>query len=231
MLIPYSQLQNLLLEHNIKLNGVLHVGAHECEELPFYNHIGITADRIIWIDAIDRKVVEAQNKGIPNIYNAVITDKDDEEVVFNVSNNDQSSSILEFGTHSTEHPWVVYVDKIQKKSITLNSFFERNNIDGNKYDFWNFDIQGAELMALKGASKYLPNVKVLYLEVNEKELYKDCGLIGDIDQFLSQYNFKRVITNITKHGWGDAVYIKTTAVVSKEEKFIDNMRINMVKHF
>ena len=231
MLIPHSQIQNILLANNIKLNGVLHVGAHECEELPFYNHIGITADRIIWIDAIDRKVIEAKNKGIQNIYNAVVTDKDDEEVVFNVSNNDQSSSVLEFGTHSTEHPWVVYVDKIQKKSITLNSFFERNNIDVNKYDFWNFDIQGAELMALKGASKYLPNVKVLYLEVNEKELYKDCGLIGDIDQFLSQYNFKRVITNITKHGWGDAVYIKSTQTASLNDEVIDGMRINMVKYF
>ena len=209
----------------------MHIGAHDCEEITIYNNLGLNNEDIIWIDALPFKVEEAKNRGIPNVYNALITDKDDEEVVFNVSNNDQSSSILEFGTHSTEHPWVVYVDKIQKKSITLNSFFERNNIDGNKYDFWNFDIQGAELMALKGASKYLPNVKVLYLEVNEKELYKDCGLIGDIDQFLSQYNFKRVITNITKHGWGDAVYIKTPAVVSKEEKFIDNMRINMVKHF
>uniref|UniRef100_A0A6C0LRU2 Methyltransferase FkbM domain-containing protein n=1 Tax=viral metagenome TaxID=1070528 RepID=A0A6C0LRU2_9ZZZZ len=231
MLIPYSQIQNILLANNIKLTGVLHVGAHECEELSFYHQIGIKPDQIIWIDAIDRKVLEAQNKGIPNVYNAVVTDKDDEDVCFNVSNNDQSSSVLEFGTHSTEHPWVVYVDKIQKKSITLNSFFERNNIDGNKYDFWNFDIQGAELMALKGASNYLPNAKVLYLEVNEKELYKGCALIGEIDTFLSQYNFKRVITNITVHGWGDAMYIKSTPVVSQNDQFINNMRINMVKHF
>ncbi len=101
MLIPYSQIQNILLANNIKLTGVLHVGAHECEELSFYHQIGIKPDQIIWIDAIDRKVLEAQNKGIPNVYNAVVTDKDDEDVVFNVSNNDQSSSVLEFGTHST----------------------------------------------------------------------------------------------------------------------------------
>ena len=105
------------------------------------------------------------------------------------------------------------------------------NIDGNKYDFWNFDIQGAELMALKGASKYLPNAKVLYLEVNEKELYKGCVLIGEIDTFLSQYNFKRVITNITVHGWGDAVYIKSTQTDSLDDQVIDGMRINMVKYF
>jgi hypothetical protein len=47
----------------------------------------------------------------------------------------------------------------------------------------------------------------MYLEVNEKELYKDCGLINDVDNFLSQYNFKRVLTKMTTHGWGDALYI------------------------
>ena len=101
----------------------------------------------------------------------------------------------------------VYVDKIQQKSITIDTFFERNSIDASKYNFWNFDIQGAELMALKGSTKSIKHAKVLYLEVNEKELYKNCGLIHEIDDFLSQYNFKRVLTNITSHGWGDALYI------------------------
>ena len=145
---------------------------------------------------------EATQRGIPNVYNDVITDKDDEEIIFNVSNNVQSSSVLEFGTHLHEHPWVVYVDKINLKSITINTFFKRNNIDTSKYNFWNFDIQGAELMALKGATQSIKHAKAIYLEVNEKELYKNCGLITEIDTFLLQYNFKRVLTNITTYGWG-----------------------------
>ena len=62
-------------------------------------------------------------------------------------------------------------------------------------------------MALKGATNSIKYAKVIYLEVNEKELYKNCGLITDIDNFLSQYKFKRVVTNMTCHGWGDALYI------------------------
>ena len=62
-------------------------------------------------------------------------------------------------------------------------------------------------MALKGATKSIKYAKALYLEVNEKELYKKCALITDIDTFLLQYNFKRVSTNMTTHGWGDALYI------------------------
>ena len=207
MLITFEQIVKVLLENNIHIFGSFHIGAHECEEIPFYNQIGLKPEDVIWIDAINSKVYEATKRGIPNVYNAVITDKDDEEIIFNVSNNVQSSSVLEFGTHLQEHPGVVYVNKVNLKSITIDTFFERNNIDASKYNFWNFDIQGAELMALKGAINSLQYAKALYLEVNEKELYKNCGLITDIDNFLSKYNFKRVLTNMTTHGWGDALYI------------------------
>lgn len=207
MLISFNQVHEILIANNIVITGVLHLGAHDCEELGFYNQLGLESNDIIWIDAINEKVIEAKNRGIQNIYNAVITDKDDQEIIFNISNNKQSSSVLEFGTHQEEHPDVLYVDKINLKSITINSFVEKNNIDIEKHNFWNFDIQGVELLALKGANNYLKYAKVLYLEVNKKELYKNCALIHEIDLFLSQYNFKRVITNMTHHGWGDALYI------------------------
>ena len=207
MLISFEEIYNILLSKNINITGVLHIGAHDCEELSFYNKLSLKNQDIIWIDAINDKVIQAKNKGIVNVYNAVINDQDDQEVKFNVSNNIQSSSLLEFGTHSKEHPSVFYTDNIIMKSITVDSFFERNNIDATKYNFWNFDIQGAELLALKGATKSITTAKVLYLEVNEKELYKNCGLMNQIDEYLLQFNFKRVLTRMTQHGWGDAVYI------------------------
>lgn len=207
MLITTEEVKNILLTKNINVTGIFHIGAHDCEELSFYNEIGVSNHDVIWIDAMPSKVNEAQNRGIVNVYNALVTDKDDEEIIFNVSNNVASSSIFDFGTHAQEHPHVVYVDKITQKSITVDTFFERNNINASKYNFWNFDIQGAELVALKGAINSIKYAKALYLEVNVDELYKNCGLIDEIDTFLSQYNFKRVITNITHHGWGDALYI------------------------
>ena len=207
MLISFEEINKKLLSENIKITGSFHIGAHECEELHFYNQIGLKAEDVIWVEAIPLKVNQSIKRGIPNVYNAVITDKNDEEIIFNISNNVQSSSVLELGTHLQEHPGIVYINKIVSKSITIDTFFERNNLDSSKYNFWNFDIQGAELMALKGATKSIKYAKAIYLEVNEKELYKNCGLITEIDTFLLQYNFKRVLTNITQHGWGDALYI------------------------
>lgn len=202
MLISFNEINEILIKYNINISGALHIGAHECEELNFYNQLGLQKEDTIWIEAINSKVLQAKKRGIPNVYNHIITDVDDKDVIFNVSNNVQSSSVLEFGTHSLEHPWVVYIDKIYNKSITIDTFVQRNNIDICKYNFWNFDIQGAELMALKGAIKSIKYAKAIYLEVNEKELYKNCGLINDIDNFLSQYNFIRVLTKMTQHGWG-----------------------------
>ena len=207
MLIPFEEINRILVSKNIDVHGSFHIGAHECEEMGFYNKLGIQKENIVWIDAIPSKVMEASLKGIPNVYEAVITDKDDQEVVFNVSNNVQSSSVLDFGTHSKEHPSVVYVSQFSSKSLTIDTFFQRNGLDASKYDFWNFDIQGAELMALKGAVASIQYAKAIYLEVNVNELYKGCGLIKEIDAFLWQYNFKRVLTNITQYGWGDALYI------------------------
>ena len=208
MLIPYHRIQQILTENKIAINGAFHIGAHECEELSFYRQLGVPSIDVIWIDAIPQKVVEAKHRGVPNVYHAVVTDQDNQDVIFHVSNNGQSSSVLEFGTHSQEHPWVTYVEDLPQKSITIQTFVKDNQIKMEKHNFWNFDIQGAELMALKGAGDLIHTAAAIYLEVNEKELYKGCGLIGEIDDFLLQYGFTRVATEMTVHGWGDALYIK-----------------------
>ena len=59
------------------MTGAFHVGAHECEELGFYKQLGLVPKDVIWIDAINEKVIEAQNRGIPNVYNAIVSDEDD----------------------------------------------------------------------------------------------------------------------------------------------------------
>ena len=168
MLIDQKTVIDLLLSRGISIKGALHIGAHECEELNFYLQLGITKFDIIWIDGIPVKVKEATDRGIPNVFHALITNKDNEEIALNVSNNFQSSSVLAFGSHATEHPSVKYVDKIIQKSITVDSFFLTNGLDPTKFNFWNFDIQGAELMALQGATQSLKYADAIYLEVNEK---------------------------------------------------------------
>ena len=207
MLIPNEKFLSVLLKNKITINGVLHIGAHDCEELPFYKEI-CDAESIIWIDALEFKVNEQKAKGVKNIFCAIISDKDNEEVNFNVSKNYASSSILPFGTHTVEHPHIHYIGYIPSKTVTVDTFFQQNNLDPSKYNVWNIDIQGADLLALKGGVNALKHVNVLYLEVNEKELYKGCANVKEIDDYVSQFGFTRVLTEMTIHGWGDAIYVK-----------------------
>jgi FkbM family methyltransferase len=207
MLITGEEVKNILNTYNISISGALHIGAHECEELPFYLSLGINSNNIIWIDAIQSKVDEAKTKGVHNVYQAVITHSDDDTISFNVTNNIQSSSILHFGSHTTHHPHVHFVDTISLKTVTIDTFFKRNNLNPKTYNFWNIDIQGAELLALSGGLESLKYVKAIYLEVNTEEVYKGCARIEDLDKLLSFYRFKRVKTLMTEYGWGDALYI------------------------
>ena len=197
-----------LAKAGIMPKGVLHVGAHECEELPFYQRLGIAKDNMIWIDAIQSKVQQAQARGVPNVFQAVVTDKDNDTVTFKVTNNVQSSSILDFGTHAKHHPHVHFVSESKETTVTLDTFFERQQLDPSRYDFWNFDIQGAEMLALKGATNALKYAKALYLEVNTEEVYKGCAKMEELDTFLGSIGFRRVLTDITQFGWGDALYVR-----------------------
>ena len=199
-------IEKLYKKYNLNIKGILHIGAHECQELKAYHNIGIDDDNIIWIEA-DPKVYQKM-KHIKNIYNQVISDQDDQEVDFMITNNEQSSSLLNLKEHLKEHPWVYQTKKIKVKTITVDTFYQRNNLDSKNYNFVNIDIQGAELLALKGMTQSLKHVDYFYLEVNIKELYENCALLDDIDNYLKNYGFFRKELEMTQYGWGDAFYIK-----------------------
>jgi FkbM family methyltransferase len=207
MLIPQEEIRQILRPFHINIAGVLHVGAHDCEELPFYESLGVRRQDIIWIEANPRKVEECRRRGIPNVYQAVISNKDNEAITFHIASNGQSSSMLELGSHQQHHPDVTYVDSLSLMTTTLDTFLAQGGIDASRLEFWNLDIQGAELMALQGATRALRFARALYLEVNAEEVYKHCGLMHEIDDFLAEYGFKRVRTEMTGWGWGDALYI------------------------
>ena len=202
MLIP---LHDLVKKYNIQFKGVLHVGAHECEELNDYERY-IQRNQILWVEALPDKVQFCKQK-YPNVLieNAIVSDTV-ESVRFNVSNNGQSSSILEFGLHSTFHPQVHYVSSFESETKLLKDVISKYNIN---YNFLNFDIQGAELKALKGMEEYLNKVDYLYTEVNSDYVYKDCALIGELDEYLLKFGLVRVETKWCENfRWGDAFYIR-----------------------
>lgn len=208
MLITKEEINNVLQQNGITLHGAFHIGAHDCEEQDVYRYFGIPDKRVVWIDALQDKVDQAVQRGVPNVYQSVISDKDGEIVSFYRTNNDQSSSILEFGTHAKHYPWCVVTGVTRHATTTIDTFMKSKNLDPSNYDFWNFDIQGAELKAIMGGGESLKHVKALYLEVNAEEVYKGCATIPELDLYLAARGFQRTLTRMAQQGWGDALYLK-----------------------
>lgn len=184
--------------------GILHVGAHTFEEAPLYQSLGVPNDRILWVEANPDLVPRKAS----NVVCAAISNQDDAEANFYLTNHLQSSSLLKLKTHRDAHPWVHETSQRRVQTVTLNTLLRRRPLPPDAFDFLNLDIQGAEKMALEGATELLPHLRSIYTEVNVAELYEHCAQMDDLDAFLVPYGFQRVETVITEHGWGDAFYIK-----------------------
>jgi hypothetical protein len=108
------------------VNGIIHIGAHECEERPIYlsNFDNLTDNDIVWIDAISEKV-NGIKQSYPSIqiFNECISNTDNEVVKFNITNNYQSSSFLNLKEHLIEHPDIYNIKQIKIKTKTLKTFY------------------------------------------------------------------------------------------------------------
>ena len=212
MLITFQELNHFI---NKEIKGILHIGAHECEEITEYNKNGIESDNIFWVEGMIDKVSQMKNKGIKNIYHGLIDEISGKSVTFNIANNGQSSSILSFGTHKIHHPQVKMKNEYTISTIRLDHLIEANGIPIENLNFINLDIQGVELRALKSMEKYLRNIDYIYTEVNTEYVYENCALLKDIDTYLMTFGFKRVIVKMWKNcGWGDAFYVRSIDISS-----------------
>ncbi|MFY0607977.1 MAG: FkbM family methyltransferase [Cyclobacteriaceae bacterium] len=202
-------LESLIAENNISIQGILHIGAHHAEELDLYEKIGV--EKVIWIEG-SPTTFQQLNKRILGrkghaAFNLLVSDKSGQEVSFNVASFSQSSSLLEFGSHATSYPDIKTTDHVKLKTIRLDNFFT-NGLGG--INFLNLDIQGAELMALKGMGDLINHIEYIYLEINLVQVYKGGARLHQIDSYLGRKGFLRVNTKITNAHWGDAFYVSST---------------------
>jgi FkbM family methyltransferase len=204
MLIP-----DIFKDYSIKPNGILHVGAHRCEERRLYaNSAGCGDSDVLWVEAVP-EYAEIARKDFPDarIVQAIVSDTE-EEVDFIVTNNGMSSSFLELKEHKKEHPTIVEVKRFKAKTTTLYDILSAQP-DSKKFDFICLDIQGAELRAIKGLGSKLKQFNYIVTEVNEREMYAKCPLLPELEWWLSGEGFALEKVHMTEHGWGDALFKRT----------------------
>ncbi|MDG2433720.1 FkbM family methyltransferase [Flavobacterium sp.] len=127
--------------------------------------------------------------------------------------------------------WLHFNEEIEVQTKTLDSFLVENNIDS--IDFVHMDVQGAELKVLEGAKEKLQNIKSIWLEVANIELYKTQPLTSEIEVFMQENNFTLIKSEFSGE-FGDQFYVnksyfRTYSFFNKKFQFHFKLKKNVLK--
>lgn len=212
--------KELVRDWSIRPSGVVHVGAHFGEEAAAYQEFFWFP--IIWIEAQPDLAVKLQlrfDSPEHRVIQAAVWDMNDLVLNLHIASNSQSSSLLEFGSHSTDYPDVKFTHEIEVETRRLDALISPSEMP----NFLNLDIQGVEMRAIKGLGNLLAKIDFIFVEVNRREVYVDCTKVWDLDNYLIDRGFTRVLTRwYLKQGWGDALYIRNSKM--RRRKFLQYFR-------
>jgi FkbM family methyltransferase len=173
-----------------QVDNIVHVGANAGQEMWLYNayELGVLwIEPIPWVFAELEKNIKAYPK--QRACQALVVDVSNKTFTFNIaSNGGQSSSIFDLGEHKDLWPEVVYTDRIDVISRTLDDILVNDPI---KYDGLVMDVQGAELLVLKGAADLLAQFQFIKAEAADFELYKGAATTNELVRFLSGFDLVR----------------------------------------
>ena len=209
MLIPFKELFD---RHHITSTTCLHLGANYGQEREQYAAVGLA--RVVWVEALPDVCAQLKENVVGyarhHVLCACLSDVNNKHVEFNVANNEfQSSSLLALGTHRQEHPSVKFMHSIKMTTIRCDALLIAHRIEIEEHSFLNIDLQGAELMALRGmGDDLLKRFDHAYIEVNEKHLYVGCPLVAEVDAFMEEHGFLGKEVKMMKAGWGDKYYAR-----------------------
>jgi FkbM family methyltransferase len=123
--------------------------------------------------------------------NCLVCDEIGKEFTFHIfSNNGGSSSIYTANNSVWQWPSITEVGTLQLTSTTIEAVLKEQNWENTKYDLI-LDVQGAELVVLKGFSESnLKNIEKITTEISTEPFYNGGVLFNDLNNFITNCGFK-----------------------------------------
>lgn len=118
----------------------------------------------------------------------------------------KSSSLLPPDRMEEAYAWLKFEKEIIVETTTLAEVMGESGV--STIDVAHMDIQGAELMALRGAGDRIADVKTIWLEVETITLYKGQALKPEIEQFMDEHGFTKLMDTVGEFD-GDQLYVNT----------------------
>ena len=207
-------LEKELKKYNILPQGFIQVGAHLGKEVEIFKNFNKKANIHLFEpqkELFQKLKLKYGNDQYVSLNNLALGEIKQMQTMYKDINNDsQSSSILEPKEHLKYHSYIEF-KKDNKEKIYVDTLDSFNITDAN---ILCIDVQGYELNVLKGSKTTLNNIEAIMVEINRKELYKGCPHVSEIDNFLNDFNYIRIVTKWWKKTipWGDALYIKKNRI-------------------
>jgi FkbM family methyltransferase len=128
----------------------------------------------------------------------------------------KSSSILPPAEKTSDvHGWLKFENEIKVQTTTLKDFCFEKQIA--HIDFIHMDVQGAELMVLKGANDFIQKINMIWLEVEAVELYKGQPLKNEIEAFMQNKGFVKIADTVYTTA-GDQFWVRKDYILQKKGK-------------
>jgi len=202
-------LRNLCQQKSVAPRGVIHVGAYDGKDLKIYENLGVS--KVLFIEAnpeafkrLEENIADASIE--VKAVNCAISNQNG-EIEFHVYSLPKSSSILPLKLYRNIYPNIKENKKLTVPAKTLDTLLKELNISPQEFNLLSLDVQGAELLALQGATNLLKHIEAINTKVCYEELYEGGALIEEIDQFLRKKGFGRQAVAKPYHpSWGDAFY-------------------------
>lgn len=117
--------------------------------------------------------------------------------------NKSSSLLAPSGEMQKHTSWLKFEKKIVVQTLRLEDYVKTKNLP--LIDFAHIDVQGAELMVLEGAGTFLGKIKLIWMEVEAVELYKNQPLKNDVEVFMTKNKFVNILDTVNAVA-GDQLY-------------------------
>lgn len=205
MLISLNQIKKFIKEPP---KGILQCGAYNGQGQDEWNQWGCA--NVLYVEPNPVLFEQLEKRvGSENCRKFAVCDKDGLDLDFHLCysrdlTNLGASSLFEPTEILKKHSALRKTGVITVRTTTIDKLLESRP----EIDTLVLDIEGAELLALQGAEKVLPQIKNILLEfTTETRFDGDCTL-AQLDHFLLPKGFKRVITEFATEVWGDALFIR-----------------------
>jgi FkbM family methyltransferase len=204
-------------EFGIACKGVIQLGGAFGEDGPDF--IAAGASRVLMIEAnpelYEKICARYASDSRFVVVNCAATDKIG-PVEFRLMSQPLSSSMLPLSYHKEIYPEIDEVKRLQVDGLTLDHVMQQLSEAGvspGEFNILKMDIQGAEILAMKGGIKTLAGIDAILTEVAIKPLYEGGASLDDMDQAMNTLGFVRIATNFAEHvDWGDAFYVRAHPV-------------------